>query len=54
MGAEGRTRGIYGYVGVIRFVFHVLQLDLHKKILCCTSKSMIKFQQKSDWKSDLP
>ena len=45
------------YVGVIRLVFHVLQLlpiTFMLRNLCCISKFVMKHQQKSDWKSDPP
>lgn len=46
------------YVGVVRFVSHVLQLlpiGLHKdRSLCCVSISTMKHPQKVDSNLDLP
>ena len=49
--------GSMRYVGVIRFVFHVLQLLLigfTQRNLCCISISTMKHQHKSHSKLDLP
>lgn len=40
------------YVGVIRFICHVLHL--HNETCVAGSKSAMKHQQKSNWKQDLP
>ena len=44
------------HVGVIWFVFHVIQLliNIYTTKICCTRISAMKHQQKSDSKSDLP
>ena len=50
-------KAVVMYVGVIRYVAHVLQrllIIFTPRSLCWINKSTTKHQQKLDWKSDLP